>query len=336
MARAFWKGSISFGLVNIPVSLHSAESPEELSFNQLDRRDLSPIGYKRINKKTDEEVPWDQIVRGYQYKRGSYVVVTDQDIRRANVEATQTIDIVGFVEGAQISPLYYERPYYLEPQRGGAKAYALLRETLRRTGLVGIARVVIRSRQHVAALLERHGVLVLETLRWAHELRDTRGIEVPDDKKTRVSKQEIDMAVRLVKGMAQDWDPRRFHDTFTDDLLALIRRKIASGKTAEIDESEPAAPKRAGNVVDLMPLLKQSLEQGARRHGRDAARNRRRGGGAGRETRNGSRGRERPGAPAAAGRAGRRAAESGAGAGRARAASGRGHRGAASRRHHAS
>ena len=265
MARALWKGSISFGLVNIPVALHSAESPEELSFNQLDRRDRSPIGYKRINKKTEEEVPWDQIVRGYQYKRGNYVVVTDQDIKRANVEATQTIDLVGFVEGSQISPLYYERPYYLEPQQGGAKAYALLRETLRRTGMVGIASVVIRTRQHIAALLERNGVLVLDLLRWAHELRDPKGIDVPDEKKMRVSKQETDMAVRLVKGMAQDWDPRKFHDTFTDDLLALIRRKIASGKTEEIDESEPPAPKRGGKVVDLMPLLKQSLEQGTRR-----------------------------------------------------------------------
>jgi len=261
MARAFWKGSISFGLVNIPVALHSAESPEELSFHQLDRRDLNPVGYKRVNKKTEREVPWDQIVRGYQYQRGKYVVLTDQDIKRANVAATQTIDIVGFVDAAQIPPLYYERPYYLEPTQGGAKAYALLRETLRKTGLVGLARVVIRSRQHMAALLERHGVLVLEMLRWAHELRDPKGLEIPDAKKARVSKQEIDMAVRLVQGMAEEqFDPRKYKDTFADDLMSLIRSRVASGKTAEIDESEPPAPKRGGKVVDLMPLLKKSLE----------------------------------------------------------------------------
>lgn len=261
MARAIWKGSISFGLVNIPVALHSAENSEELSFHQLDRRDLNPVGYKRVNKKTDEEVPWDRIVRGYEYGRGRYVVVTDQDIKRANVEATQTIDIVGFVAGAQIPPLYYERPYYLAPQKGGQKAYALLRQTLRKTGMVGIAQVVIRSRQHMAALLERGGVLVLEILRWAHELREPKGLDVPDDSKTRVSKQETDMAVRLVEGMSADWDPKNYKDTFADDLMAFIRKKIASGKTTEIDESEPKAPaSRGARVVDLMPLLRKSLE----------------------------------------------------------------------------
>jgi DNA end-binding protein Ku len=265
MPRAFWKGSISFGLVNIPVALHSAESSEELSFHQLDRRDLNPVGYKRVNKKTDEEVPWNQVVRGYQYRKGRYVVLTDQDLRRANVEATQTIDIVGFVEASQISPLYYERPYYLEPAKGGGKAYALLRETLRRTGMVGIASVVLRSRQHMAALLERDGVLVLEMLRWDHELRDTKGLAVPDDAKAKVSKQETEMAVRLVKGMAQKWDPRRYRDTFAADLMALIRKRIASGTTTEVDESEPKAPaQRGGNVVDLMPLLRKSLESGGR------------------------------------------------------------------------
>jgi DNA end-binding protein Ku len=263
MPRAFWKGSLSFGLVNIPVALVSAENSDELSFHQLDRRDLNPIGTKRVNKKTGEEVPWDRIVRGYEYERGRFVVVTDQDIKRANVEATRTIDIVGFVEAEKISPLYYERPYYVEPASGGAKAYALLRETLRRTGRVGLASVVIRSKQHMAALLERDGVLVLELLRWAHELRTTKGLEVPDDRKVRVSKQETEMALRLVKGMEVDWDPRRYKDTFTDDVMALIRKRIASGKTSEIDESEPPAPKRGGKVVDLMPLLKKSLEAGA-------------------------------------------------------------------------
>ena len=264
MPHAIWKGSISFGLVNIPVGLYSAENSDELSFHQLDRLDLNPVGYKRVNKKTDEEVPWDRIVRGYQYGRGRYVVVTDQDLKRANVEATQTVDIVGFVEGSQISPLYYERPYYLAPQKGGQKAYALLRETLRKTGMVGIARVVIRSRQHMAALLERQGVLVLEILRWAHELREPKGLDVPDGS-ARVSKQETDMAMRLVRGMSAEFDPKKYKDTYNDDIRALIRKKISSGKTTEIDESEPKVPaKRGGNVVDLMPLLRKSLEGGGR------------------------------------------------------------------------
>ncbi len=261
MARAFWKGSISFGLVNIPVALHPAEESKELSFNQLDRRDLNPIGYKRINKKTEKEVPWSQIVRGYQYRKGTYVVLTDQDLKRANVEATQTIDIVGFVKASQISPLYFERPYYIEPARGGAKAYALLRETLRRTGMVGIASVVMRTRQHMAALLEQDEVLVLEVLRWNHELRSPKGLEIPGEREARVSPKEAHMAVQLVKGMMEKWSPRKYKDTYAADLMALIKRKVASGKTAEVDESEPAPEKRRGVVVDLMPLLKQSLKQ---------------------------------------------------------------------------
>jgi DNA end-binding protein Ku len=261
MPRAFWKGSLSFGLVNIPVSLYPAEKSEELSFHQRDKRDLSPIGYKRINKKTEEEVPWDRIVRGYQYEKGNYVVLTDQDLKRANFEKTQTIDIVGFCEASQISPLYFEKPYFLEPAKAGAKAYALLRETLKKTGMVGIASVVVRTRQHMAALMERRGVLVLEILRWAHELRDTRELEIPRER-ARVSRQETDMAVRLVKGMTQEWDPKKYKDTYADDVMALIHRKIASGKTTEIDESEPRAQHRkTGQVVDLMPLLRRSLAQ---------------------------------------------------------------------------
>ena len=261
MARSFWKGSISFGLVNIPVALYPAEETQDLSFHQLDRRDLNPIGYRRINKKTEKEVPWSQVVRGYQVRKGSYVVLTDQDLKRANVQATQTIDLVGFVEASQISPLYYERPYYIEPAKGGAKAYALLRETLRRTGMVGIASVVMRTRQHMAALLERDGVLVLELLRWEHELRDPGSLKVPGERESKVSSKETEMAVQLVKGMMEKWNPGKYKDTYAADVMALIRRKIASGKATDVDESEPAPAKRRGVVVDLMPLLKQSLEQ---------------------------------------------------------------------------
>jgi len=272
MARSIWKGSLSFGLVNIPIALYPAEKSEELSFHQLDRRDLNPVGYKRINKKTGKEVPWNQIVRGYQYERGSYAVLTDQDLKRANVAATQTIDIVGFVQAEQISPLYYERPYYLEPARGGSKAYALLRETLRRTGVVGIASVVIHTRQHMAAVLEHKGVLVLEILRWAHEMRDTAGLEVPDERHSKVSKKEAEMAVRFVKGMVEKWSPKKYKDTYANDLMALIRRKVASGKTTEVDETEPAPAKKGGVVVDLMPLLRKSLEE--KKGGKSATRRR--------------------------------------------------------------
>ena len=278
MPRAIWKGNISFGLVNIPVSLYSAEKTDELSFNQLDKRDLSPVGYKRINKKTEEEVPWDQIVRGYEYEDGNYVVLTNQDLKRANVEATQTIDIVEFVDAAQISPLYYEQPYYLEPGRAGKRAYALLRQTLRKTGMVGIARVVIRTRQHMAALLERDGVLVLDLLRWAHELREPKDLEVPDDEfvESNLSGKEEEMAVKLVKGMAEEWNPRKYKDTYAEDVLKMIEKKVASGKTTVVDESEPVPSKRGAVVVDLMPLLKKSLEKTASRPKRASAGTRKR------------------------------------------------------------
>lgn len=263
MARAIWKGNISFGLVNIPVALHSAEKSDDLAFNQLDKRDLSPVGYKRINKKTEKEVPWDQIVRGYEYEDGNYVVLTEQDLKRANVEATQTVEIVEFVDAAQIPPLYFDRPYYLEPTKAGRRAYALLRRTLRKTGMVGIARVVIRTRQHMAALLERDGVLVLDLLRWAHEIREPKDLEVPDDdfEKSNLSGKEEEMAVKLVKGMAETWNPRKFKDTYTDDVLKLIEKKVASGQTTVVDEREPVPAKTGGTVVDLMPLLKKSLEK---------------------------------------------------------------------------
>jgi len=266
MPRAIWKGTISFGLVNIPVSLYTAEKTDELSFNQLDKRDLSPVGYKRVNKKTEKEVPWDQIVRGYEYEDGNYVVLTNQDLKRANVEATQTIDIVEFVDAEQIPPIYFEQPYHLEPSKAGAKAYALLRETLRKTGMVGIARVVIRTRQHMAALLERDGVLVLDLLRWAHEIKEPKDLDVPDDRyaKSNLSPKEAEMAVKLVKGMAEKWDPKKFKDTYAEDIMALIEKKVSSGQTAVVDESEPAPAKRGGQVVDLMPLLKKSLEKSGR------------------------------------------------------------------------
>jgi DNA end-binding protein Ku len=283
LPRAIWKGSISFGLVNIPVSLYPAEQARELSFTMLDKRDLSPVGYKRINKRTGEDVPWDQIVKGHEYERGTYVVLTDQDLKRANVEATQTVDIVDFVEAEGISPLFYERPYYLEPTARGRKAYVLLRETLRRTGKVGIARVVIRTRQHVAAVLEREGVLVLELLRYAHEIREVKDLDIPDATfaEANLSERELQMAERLVSGMVEDWTPDKYKDTYVDDLMAFIEKKVRAGQTAVVDETEPAAAaEKGGEVVDLMPLLKRSLEKAEERPRREAvAKAARRGGG---------------------------------------------------------
>jgi DNA end-binding protein Ku len=266
MARAIWKGSITFGLVEIPVALVAAEESNDLAFHQIDKRTFARVGTKRINKETGEEVAWDDIVRGYEYEPDEYVVLTDEELAKANTRATQTIEIEDFVDQEEIDPVYFEKPYYLEPIKKGSKSYALLRETLTSTGKVGIARVVLRTRQRIAALLVRDGVLVLELLRYAYELRDAKkmGIEVPDTKagKIELNDRELKMAERLVKGMSAPWKPEKYKDSYRDDVLAMVQRKIKAGHTHVIEEPRDDEEERAprAEVVDLMPLLKKSVE----------------------------------------------------------------------------
>jgi DNA end-binding protein Ku len=261
MARAIWKGSISFGLVQIPVGLYTAEQRQELSLTMLDRHDLSPVGYERINRRTGEKVEWKDIVKGYAYQKGKYVVVTDEDIRRANVRATQTIDILAFVDRAEISTLFFDTPYYLGPVKQAGKAYALLRDTMRGMDKVGIAKVVIRTRQHLAAILVEDDRLVLQLLRFSHELKSPDDVELPEEAKKagKPTSREIDMAKQLVASMAEKWDPTKYHDEYRDDLLARIKRKAKQGEIEDIDEPEEAPPKT--NVIDLVNLLKQSMEK---------------------------------------------------------------------------
>lgn len=260
MARAIWKGSISFGLVNIPVGLYTAEQRDDISMHLLDRRNMSRVRYKRVNEETGREVPWDEIVHGYEYGDGQYVVLSDEDLKRANPEATQTIDIVGFVDEDEISPLYFDKPYYLGAQKKGEKSYALLREALKRTGKVGIALVVIRTRQYLAAVIPQGDLLVLELLRFGHELRQAEDLDLPGGGE--VSARELEMAERLVEGMVTEWDPSQYRDEYRDDLKALIRERVAAGQTEGVDEPAPE-PKRpeGGKVVDLMALLKRSLDE---------------------------------------------------------------------------
>jgi DNA end-binding protein Ku len=220
--RPIWKGTINFGLVNIPVALYSAEADNSIDFDLLDKRDFSRVRYRRVNEKTGREVPWDEIVKGYEYKKGEYVALTDDDFLKANVEATQSIDIFDFVDAADISPIYFDKPYYLVPLKNGQRAYALLREVLRRTGKVGIARVVIRTRQHLAALLADGPVLILNLLRFSHELRDPSALDVPAARSTQGSNQELKMAEQLVETMAGKWDPKKYRDEYHQDLLQLI------------------------------------------------------------------------------------------------------------------
>jgi len=266
MPRSLWKGAISFGLVNIPVILYSAENRNSFDLTMLDRRNMKPVGFKRYNKDTGKEVTWDQIVKGYEYEKERYVVLTDEDFRRANVEATQTVDIVNFVQAEEIAPTAFETPYYLAPDKRGEKGYALLRETLKKTGKVAIATVVIRTRQYIAALIPWNDVIVLNTLRYANELRPSKDLEIPTKslKAAGVTSRELDMATKLVEEMSDAWKPGQYKDTYHDDLMRLINKRIKSGQTEVIaspsEEEEEKKPGKA-DVIDLMALLKRSVQR---------------------------------------------------------------------------
>ena len=264
MPRVLWKGAISFGLVHVPVSLYPASRSESLSFDMIDKRDFSPVGYKRYNKRTGEEISRENIVKGYEYEKGEYVVVTDEDFKQANVEATQTVDIVGFVDAASVAPYYYDTPYYLEPGKRGEKGYTLLREVLRKTGRVGIANVVIRSKQHLAALIPLERMLLMNTLRFANEIRSMEDLNLPEEGKNGLSDKEIAMAERLVDDMTEKkWNPEQYKDTYTNDLMAQIEKKIKAGEThALTPPSEDAGePRRGAEVIDLVSLLRKSLDK---------------------------------------------------------------------------
>jgi DNA end-binding protein Ku len=276
MPRAFWKGSLSFGLVEIPVSLRPAVEADELHFTLLDRKDFAPVGYRRYNKNTGREVEWDQIVRGYEYEPDEYVVLTDEEIRSANVKASGTIEIVEFVDASQIDPALFEAPYFVEPLKKGSKSYALLRDALERTGKVGVARVVLRTRQRLAALVPRGPVLALILLRYAHELRRPEDLELPaaGAKKGVVSEREVKLAERLIDEMtSKSWDPSQYKDEYREEVLGLVRQKVKSGQTHTIVESESGKePRRSrSELVDLMPLLKKSLEAHGARGEEDGA-----------------------------------------------------------------
>jgi DNA end-binding protein Ku len=277
MAKVIWKGAVSFSLIHIPVSLYPASRPASLDLTMLDKRDFSPVGYQRINKSTGKTVEWDDVVKGYEYEKGEYVVLSDEDFRQANVEATQTIDIQGFVEPAEIPPMFYDTPYYLAADKRGEKVYTLLREALVKSNTVAIGLIVLRTKQYVCALLPVGDTLLLNTLRYADEVLKpeehapaTRTLE-----DARVSQREFGMALKLVEDMKQKWDPEACHDTYREDLLRRVDEKVQAGKTKTLT---PAAAKasatRTADVLDLTELLKRSLDQ---RGGGRGARGSRRG-----------------------------------------------------------
>ena len=269
MPRSIWKGALSFGLVNIPVEIVSAEERKEFKFSMLDKRDFSPVGYKRYSKESGKEVEWSDIVKGYEYEKGQYVVLSDEDFKRANVKASRTIEIQAFVPAKDVSPEFFETPYYLIPGDRGEKVYALLRETLRTTGRIAVAQFVLRTAPHLVAVQPVGSALMLVTLRYADELRAPKGLELPAAglKEARVTAKEIDLAKRLIEDMSEKWDPAGYKNTYHEDLMKRIKEKIKKGQTQEItkpDDDEAGEP-RSSNVVDLAALLKRSIASGGSR-----------------------------------------------------------------------
>ncbi|WP_418130468.1 Ku protein [Variovorax sp. 375MFSha3.1] len=276
--RVLWKGAISFGLVHIPVALYSATVDHGIDFDWLDKRTMDPVGYKRINKKTGREIAREQIVKGIEYESGEYVVLSDKEIAAAYPKTTQTIEIESFVPANGIPFVYLERPYYVAPINRGAKVYALLRETLQRSGRVGVARVVIQTKQHLAALVPVGPGLVLNLLRWGADIRPWTDLPLPseDAKKAGLRPRELEMAKELVEDMSAEWDPEEFRDEFKDEILRLVEKKVKAGQTETVTQPEPEegeqAEGRGAKVIDLTELLKRSLRKGggARSRSEDA------------------------------------------------------------------
>ncbi|UUJ40832.1 Ku protein [Pseudomonas extremaustralis] len=260
MARSIWKGAISFGLVHIPVSLNTAVRSERVDFDWLDKRSMEPVGYKRVNKVTGKEIDKEHIVKGVEYEKGRYVVISEEEIRKARPEATQTIDIFSFIDAGDIPLQQFDTPYYLSPDRRGGKVYALLRETLHSTSKVALATVVLHTRQHLALLRPLEDALVLITLRWPEEVRGLDTLEL--DKSvtdSKVDKRELDMARRLVEDMSGQWTPDDYHDAFRQTILDLVEEKASKGKIETVDKGEGAAAEKGADIIDLTELLKRSL-----------------------------------------------------------------------------
>lgn len=260
MARAIWKGAISFGLVHIPVALVSATSSQGVDFDWLDSRSMEPVGYKRVNKVTGKEVTKEHIVKGVQYEKGRYVILSEEEIKSAHPLSTQTIDIFSFVDSDQIPLQNIDTPYYLAPDKRGGKVYALLRETLSKTNKVALAHVVLHTRQHLAALMPLESAMVLVMLRWPAEVRSLDTLELGNEvTKPELAKGELDMAKRLVQDMSADWKPDDYRDSFEDKIMALVEKKANEGKIEDVETATGEEERKTADVIDLTDLLKRSL-----------------------------------------------------------------------------
>jgi DNA end-binding protein Ku len=255
---AIWKGSLAFGLVNIPVELRTAVRADHISFRLLHQEDLSPVKYERVCQADGEPVPWNEIVKGYEYEKGKYVVMTDEDFKAAAIEGSKTIDIIDFVKEEEIDPRYFETPYYLVPAKNAEKSYALLREAIRSTGAVGIGKIIIRQSQHLAGIKVVGDALVLEIMRFSNELVDADEYTFPA--RDQVRPQELAMAEQLIGNLAEPFDPSRYTDDYRSNLMKIIKAKM-KGKKPKLEEPEEESPETG--VLDLMSKLRASLEQGS-------------------------------------------------------------------------
>jgi len=254
--RAIWKGSISFGLVTIPITLFPATRREELKFRLLRAGDLSPVNYRRVAEADGKEVPWEQIVKGYEYEKGKFVVIKEEDYARVDIEATRTVEILNFVRLEEINPLLFSKPYYMQAGKTGEKAYVVLRDALAGSGKVGIAKVVIKERQHLAAVKSQENVLMLELMRFPEELVDAAEFKSPAARSA--SKTELEMAAQLIKSMTAKWNPERYHDDYRAALEKLIEQKIEHGGR---DAPAPRKSRKPTNVIDLVSVLQRSIQQ---------------------------------------------------------------------------
>ena len=263
--RALWKGAISFGLVHIPVALHSATSEEGIDFDWLDKRSMDPVGYKRINKKTGREVDKENIVKGIEYEDGKYVVLSQEEIAAAYPKTTQTIEIETFVPDTDIPFVYLERPYFVVPINKGAKVYALLREALRKTRRIDIARVVIQTKQHLAVLVPSGPALVLNLMRWGNEIRSRENLDIPAEgtKAPAITEKELKMAEQLINDMSSSWNPEEYRDSFKDEIMKLVHQKVESGDIQSVVQPEQSEASPSGaQILDLTELLQRSLKKG--------------------------------------------------------------------------
>ena len=263
-SRTLWKGAITFGLVHIPVGLHTAASEQGVDFDWLDKRSMDPVGYKRINKRTGKEIDKDNIVKGVEYEDGKYVIISPDEIEAVFPKTTQTISIERFIGANELPFIFLERPYYVAPINKSDRVYALLRETLASTGKIGLAKVVIATKQHLAALVPSGPALVLSLLRWGDEVKALDSLELPPAGRGNVSAAELKMAKQLVEEMSGPWDPADFKDEFRIQVMKLVEKKAKAGEGQTVLQPEEDAPARTGEVIDLTALLQRSIKSGGK------------------------------------------------------------------------